>query len=83
MSVGPESLSVDITFPGYEHVYGIPQHASSLSLKQTRSVLQRNMFDPQKAHFETSGEEMELTPTRTAFTTSTSSSTTRTLKWLS
>ena len=33
---GPESLSLDITFPGYEHVYGIPQHASSLSLKTTR-----------------------------------------------
>lgn len=33
---GPESLSLDIDFPGYEHVYGIPQHASSLSLKQTR-----------------------------------------------
>ncbi|GAA6011944.1 hypothetical protein JCM11491_000111 [Sporobolomyces phaffii] len=33
---GPESLSLDITFPGYEHVYGIPQHASSLSLKETR-----------------------------------------------
>ncbi|GAA6001422.1 hypothetical protein JCM10207_006659 [Rhodosporidiobolus poonsookiae] len=33
---GPESLSLDITFPGYEHVYGIPEHASSLSLKTTR-----------------------------------------------
>ncbi|GAA6028173.1 hypothetical protein JCM8097_006897 [Rhodosporidiobolus ruineniae] len=33
---GPESLSVDITFPGYEHVYGIPEHASTLSLKTTR-----------------------------------------------
>ncbi|KAM0791314.1 hypothetical protein ACM66B_005786 [Microbotryomycetes sp. NB124-2] len=33
---GPESFSLDITFPGYEHVFGIPQHASSLSLKQTR-----------------------------------------------
>ncbi|GAA5828886.1 hypothetical protein JCM11251_005908 [Rhodosporidiobolus azoricus] len=33
---GPECLSLDITFPGYEHVYGIPEHASSLSLKQTR-----------------------------------------------
>lgn len=29
-------MSLDITFPGYEHVYGIPQHASSLSLKETR-----------------------------------------------
>ncbi|GAA5975399.1 hypothetical protein JCM11641_004253 [Rhodosporidiobolus odoratus] len=33
---GPESLSLDVNFPGYEHVYGIPEHASSLSLKQTR-----------------------------------------------
>lgn len=33
---GPESIGLDITFPGYEHVYGVPGHASSLSLKQTR-----------------------------------------------
>jgi len=33
---GPESVGLDITFPGFEHVYGIPGHASSLSLKQTR-----------------------------------------------
>ncbi|KAL2040702.1 hypothetical protein N7G274_006681 [Stereocaulon virgatum] len=33
---GPESVGMDITFPGYEYVYGIPGHASSLSLKQTR-----------------------------------------------
>lgn len=33
---GPESVGLDIIFPGYEHVYGIPGHASSLSLKQTR-----------------------------------------------
>ena len=33
---GPESVGLDITFPGYQHVYGIPGHASSLSLKQTR-----------------------------------------------
>jgi len=33
---GPESVGLDIVFPGYEHVYGIPGHASSLSLKQTR-----------------------------------------------
>lgn len=35
---GPESVGLDISFPGYEHVYGIPGHASSLSLKQTRYV---------------------------------------------
>jgi alpha 1,3-glucosidase len=33
---GPESIGLDISFPGYNHVYGIPEHASSMSLKQTR-----------------------------------------------
>ncbi len=33
---GPESVGIDIAFPGYEHVFGIPSHASSLSLKETR-----------------------------------------------
>jgi alpha 1,3-glucosidase len=33
---GPESVGLDISFPGFEHVYGIPEHASSMALKQTR-----------------------------------------------
>jgi mannosyl-oligosaccharide alpha-1,3-glucosidase len=33
---GPESVSLDITFPGYEHVFGIPEHAGPLSLRETR-----------------------------------------------
>ena len=33
---GPESIALDIAFPGYEHVYGIPEHAGPLSLKETR-----------------------------------------------
>lgn len=33
---GPEAIALDITFPGYEHVYGIPEHATGLSLKTTR-----------------------------------------------
>lgn len=32
---GPESMAMDITFFGYEHVYGLAEHATSLSLKQT------------------------------------------------
>ncbi|KAI0060605.1 alpha-glucosidase [Artomyces pyxidatus] len=32
---GPESLSLDIDFPNHGHVYGIPQHATSLSLPTT------------------------------------------------
>ncbi|PCH35732.1 glycoside hydrolase family 31 protein [Wolfiporia cocos MD-104 SS10] len=35
---GPESLSVDITFPNHGHVYGIPQHATRLSLPTTRGA---------------------------------------------
>ena len=33
---GPESVALDISFRGYEHVYGIPEHASSMALKETR-----------------------------------------------
>ncbi|CEF87825.1 hypothetical protein SNK03_012001 [Fusarium graminearum] len=33
---GPESVAMDITFHGYEHVFGIPEHTGPLSLKQTR-----------------------------------------------
>lgn len=33
---GPESVGLDITFPGYNYVFGIPEHADSLSLKETR-----------------------------------------------
>jgi alpha 1,3-glucosidase len=43
---GPESIGLDITFPGYEHVFGIPEHTGPLSLKETRyesSVLQEHI----------------------------------------
>jgi len=33
---GPEAVALDISFPNYEHVYGIPEHATGLSLKTTR-----------------------------------------------
>ena len=32
---GPQAISVDISFPDALHVYGIPEHATSLSLKPT------------------------------------------------
>lgn len=32
---GPEAISFDLSFPGFSHVYGIPEHATSLSLKPT------------------------------------------------
>ena len=33
---GDESASLDATFHGYDHVFGLAEHASSLSLKQTK-----------------------------------------------
>ncbi|KAI9824990.1 MAG: hypothetical protein M1819_000788 [Sarea resinae] len=33
---GPESVALDVSFPGYDHVFGIPEHAGPLSLKETR-----------------------------------------------
>ena len=33
---GPESIALDISFPGFENVFGIPEHTGPLSLRQTR-----------------------------------------------
>lgn len=33
---GPEAVALDIAFPGYQHVYGVAEHAGPLSLKETR-----------------------------------------------
>ncbi len=33
---GPSSVGLDISFPGVEHVYGIPEHADTLALKTTK-----------------------------------------------
>ncbi|ANB15348.1 glucan 1,3-alpha-glucosidase ROT2 [Sugiyamaella lignohabitans] len=35
-SRGPEAIALDATFPGFSHVYGIPEHADSMSLRETR-----------------------------------------------
>ncbi|WWC69177.1 uncharacterized protein I206_103113 [Kwoniella pini CBS 10737] len=32
---GPEGFGLDLTFPGVKHVYGLPEHASPLSLPDT------------------------------------------------
>lgn len=33
--IGPESVAVDFTFKNFKHVYGIPEHADHLDLKDT------------------------------------------------
>lgn len=42
---GPEAVALDISFPGYEHVFGIPEHATGLSLKTTRYAHQASKED--------------------------------------
>jgi len=37
---GPSSVGLDVSFPGFEHVYGLPEHADSLLLKSTKWVNQ-------------------------------------------
>lgn len=32
---GPEALSLDLVFPGFDHVYGLPERATALSLQPT------------------------------------------------
>ncbi|WFD44250.1 glucan 1,3-alpha-glucosidase [Malassezia psittaci] len=33
---GPEAVGLDVSFPGYGIVYGLPEHASPMSLRSTR-----------------------------------------------
>ncbi|XP_025103603.1 neutral alpha-glucosidase AB-like isoform X3 [Pomacea canaliculata] len=42
---GPTSVGVDISFPGVEYVYGIPEHAESLALKTTKSTDPYRLFN--------------------------------------
>lgn len=36
--LGPSSIGIDISFPGFENVYGIPEHADDFALKTTKWV---------------------------------------------
>ncbi|KAK7471500.1 hypothetical protein BaRGS_00035839 [Batillaria attramentaria] len=42
---GPTSVGVDISFPGVEYIYGIPEHADSLALKTTKSTDPYRLFN--------------------------------------
>lgn len=47
---GPESVGLDVSFPAYQHVYGIPEHASSLSLKVTTGVGEGAYSEPYRLY---------------------------------
>lgn len=36
LTLGPASIGIDVSFPGFENVYGIPEHAESMALKTTK-----------------------------------------------
>lgn len=42
---GPSSVGVDISFPGFEHVYGIPEHADDFALKTTKDTDPYRLFN--------------------------------------
>jgi alpha 1,3-glucosidase len=49
---GPSSISMDISFPGVEHVYGIPEHSDSLALKSTNNGDPYRLFNLDVAEYE-------------------------------
>ncbi|EPQ26732.1 uncharacterized protein PFL1_05711 [Pseudozyma flocculosa PF-1] len=49
---GPEGLSLDFTFPGYPHLFGLPEHASPLSLRSTRSPVGEAASDEEAGRFQ-------------------------------
>ncbi|AOW01317.1 glycosyl hydrolases family 31-domain-containing protein [Yarrowia lipolytica] len=47
---GPESVALDFEFPGYNHVYGIPEHADRLSLRSTRGRSEGDHTEPYRLY---------------------------------
>lgn len=43
---GPESIALDVSFIGFKHVYGIPEHADSMSLRETRGGQEGSHAEP-------------------------------------
>lgn len=43
---GPEGISFDLAFPGAQHVYGLPEHATSLALKPTANLREWPVLPP-------------------------------------
>lgn len=51
--LGPESVALDFTFVNYTHVYGIPEHADSLSLKDTTGTEPYRLYNVDIFEYET------------------------------
>lgn len=53
MPLGPESIAIDVTFKDFTHVYGIPEHADSLSLRNTKGSSPYRLFNVDIFEYET------------------------------
>lgn len=47
---GPESVGLDVTFVGVQHVAGIPSHATNVSLPATRGSVDARYSDPYRMY---------------------------------
>lgn len=48
---GPQAVAIDVEFPGAKHMYGIPEHATSLALKPTkRGVSGESLGEPYRLY---------------------------------
>ncbi|CAL8467821.1 g7359 [Coccomyxa elongata] len=47
---GPEGISFDLAFPGMQHVYGLPEHATTLSLKPTVDLADNITSEPYRLY---------------------------------
>ncbi|CCH43501.1 alpha 1,3-glucosidase [Wickerhamomyces ciferrii] len=50
---GPESVALDVSFNGFKHVYGIPEHADTLSLKDTSESEPYRLYNVDIFEYET------------------------------
>lgn len=50
---GPESVAMDTSFEGYSHLYGIPEHADSLDLRDTQGKEPYRLFNVDIFEYET------------------------------
>ncbi|KAH3682410.1 hypothetical protein WICPIJ_006620 [Wickerhamomyces pijperi] len=53
---GPESIAVDVSFKGFRHVYGIPEHADTMSLKDTTSSEPYRLYNVDIFEYETNSK---------------------------
>ncbi|KAG5418654.1 ROT2 [Candida metapsilosis] len=53
LPLGPESIGLDFTLKGFSNLYGIPEHADSMSLKDTKGKEPYRLFNVDIFEYET------------------------------